>query len=387
MKSVVIVVPIYKTKLSVLEEISLKQLFNVLDKYPICFVAPERLNITDGSMYGKSYLVEKFDDVYFENIDGYNKLCLSVSFYERFLDYDFMLIYQLDAFVFSDIIGYFCSLNYDYIGALWPYGLFRYVGCANAIWYVGNGGFSLRKIRSFINLLSTHEKSVKLHNDNEDIFFSSMDGKDFIVAPYDIALKFSFETYVRDCFEMNNRELPFGCHAWEKYDILFWKEYIEKYGFIIEDEYIEKGNMDEVYRDLGMPNRLIACGYFWKKVANKQLLKDYIKKYYDSKSDNFAIWGAGHYGSTLYRIMEDLDFKVIYIIDQRYKEIRFVADNVSVISPEEFINNWAGVNVLIAIDSNQIVNDIEIMLNNCGYKYMHNYIKLEDLWLLKAFIL
>ena len=34
----------------------------------------------------------------------------------HFLEYQYMLIYQLDAFVFEDKLDYFCELGYDYIG-------------------------------------------------------------------------------------------------------------------------------------------------------------------------------------------------------------------------------------------------------------------------------
>jgi Protein of unknown function (DUF5672) len=40
------------------------------------------------------------------------------------------------------------------------------------------------------------------------------------VATVEDALQFSFETCPRECFEMNGRRLPFGCHAWE-YDRAF----------------------------------------------------------------------------------------------------------------------------------------------------------------------
>jgi len=42
---------------------------------------------------------------------------MSPAFYDAFKAFDYILIYQLDAFVFRDELEYFCSLGYDYIGA------------------------------------------------------------------------------------------------------------------------------------------------------------------------------------------------------------------------------------------------------------------------------
>ena len=37
------------------------------------------------------------------------------------------------------------------------------------------------------------------------------------------ALKFGFEVMPSYFYKMNNNNLPFGCHAFEKYDSEFWK--------------------------------------------------------------------------------------------------------------------------------------------------------------------
>lgn len=42
---------------------------------------------------------------------------LSAEFYDRFAAYEYVLIYQLDAFVFADRLAEFCQMGYDYIGA------------------------------------------------------------------------------------------------------------------------------------------------------------------------------------------------------------------------------------------------------------------------------
>ena len=46
-------------------------------------------------------------------------LMLSPFFYESFLDFKYVLIHQLDVFIFKDELNYWCNQNYDYIGAPW----------------------------------------------------------------------------------------------------------------------------------------------------------------------------------------------------------------------------------------------------------------------------
>ena len=64
---------------------------------------------------------------------------------------------------------------------------------------------------------------------NEDFFWCMQVGKifsDYKVAPVSEAIKFSFETNPELLFEKNNMQLPFGCHAWKRYDPIFWEKYI-----------------------------------------------------------------------------------------------------------------------------------------------------------------
>ena len=49
---------------------------------------------------------------------------------------------------------------------------------------------------------------------------------EFNIAPLDEALYFGFECVPRYCFELTGHQLPFGCHAWPKFDREFWEPYI-----------------------------------------------------------------------------------------------------------------------------------------------------------------
>jgi hypothetical protein len=66
---------------------------------------------------------------------------------------------------------------------------------------------------------------------NEDEFWSDAAQTyypEFKVASFETGLHFAFEVAPKLCFELNHRTLPFGCHAWHKYDRDFWEPYVLK---------------------------------------------------------------------------------------------------------------------------------------------------------------
>ncbi len=231
-----VVVPVYKEQLTELEYISLRQVEDILGSYEMIFAMPESLSFARDCKHKREY----FDKKYFVSIESYNKLLLNEVFYTRFKDFKYMLLYQLDAFVFEDRLLHFSNLGYDYIGAPWLYGLEYH----DAVWHVGNGGLSLRNIVGCMVLLEKSYDYLEIYNGNEDLFFSMGVIAGFKVAPVEIALDFSFETEVEKCFELNRRKLPFGCHAWARYNLAFWKPYIETYGHTVAESYLHLGNED-----------------------------------------------------------------------------------------------------------------------------------------------
>ena len=59
------------------------------------------------------------------------------------------------------------------------------------------------------------------NNINEDGIFSLRAQHSWIfcqLPPFDVALKFAFEVNPSYLYDINNEKLPFGCHAFEKYE-------------------------------------------------------------------------------------------------------------------------------------------------------------------------
>ncbi len=249
-RQVAVVIPVYKSQMTPYEEISFDRCLEVLGGYPLILMCPEGLDLTEYTRKAPRAQVRGFDPANFKSVAAYSQLMLRKSFYDRFRDYRYILIHQLDAFVFSDQLESWCARGFDYVGAPWldepdmeklalETGRIRrtFPRWAKGLnTSVGNGGLSLRKVRTFRLWLAITGRRAHGWPYNEDAFWAFYAASFyplFRVPRLELALKFSFELSPAKCFELNNRELPFGCHAWEKYDIDFWRPFFSKLKYSI----------------------------------------------------------------------------------------------------------------------------------------------------------
>jgi hypothetical protein len=202
-----------------------------------------------------------------------------------------MLVYQLDSCVFKDELEYWCKKGYYYIGAPW---LRLDTSRTMPEFYdppaVGNGGFSLRNIKglielysvkisvlSFIHLFQSYYNEVSFKSrknilyliprlflrpvlkllkfvffkpneidNNEDVKWSGLLNKKGRLPSVMEAMKFSFENFPEYLYQLNDEELPFGCHEWSKYyNHVFYKN-------------IYKNNINESFCHAGGMLNIIA---------------------------------------------------------------------------------------------------------------------------------
>jgi hypothetical protein len=217
----------------------------------------------------------RFPRRFFGSAAANNRLLMWRPFYRAFEEYDYILMYHLDALVLSDQLAQWCQAGWDYIGAPW-------VPCSDTPWVkearVGNGGFALMRVRSVLEVLSNRHRqepasywsdlllmhgrglmwllrllarvqrfapesgiieralhdwrvdaNPAVHGRNNDFFWSfeaTTYLRTFKVASVEEGLRFAFEAAPRMCFELNQRHLPFGCHAWHKFDRGFWEPHL-----------------------------------------------------------------------------------------------------------------------------------------------------------------
>jgi hypothetical protein len=271
LSSAVIIIPVYQEQFTPAEQSSIKNTLNIFGMENCCFVAPRKWNamLLDSLGNASTCRVVRFDDFFFKNIEGYNRLLLSRVFYSTFDKYEYLLICQPDAWVFANELNKWISKGYDYYGAPVPVSVDDNVQ-PEFLTFGGNGGFSLRKIKAHMNVLNKfkiiHKPSdvIKYYKQfhkglslflrfpliiagffgfrnnskyfiaqfvsNEDMFWSKkamLIDANFKPAPVKEEIDFAFEKFPSQLFEMNAQKLPFGCHAWEKYEPEFWKKFID----------------------------------------------------------------------------------------------------------------------------------------------------------------
>lgn len=259
----VVIVPVYKACLSAEERASFIQCLKVLHSFDIVLAGPENIKketyLDLSKQASKEIRFTLFPNYYFKSISGYNNLLLSRMFYSHFNKYEYLLIYQLDAWVFRDDLSIWCQKGWDYIGA--PSFDHLDVFEPEGTW-IGNGGLSLRKTKAFLLEFKgfvwyeTYVRVSLLHKESlikrlietlllliqafvlkhggmlvfrrikyEDLFWTHIGN--LRIPDFQLALEFSFEKFPSQLFERNQNKLPFGCHAWSTFEYeSFWKNYI-----------------------------------------------------------------------------------------------------------------------------------------------------------------
>lgn len=246
-----VIIPIYKTTLSKYEMHSFKRCIKILGNHYFCIVTHNNLDITSYlTILNKTkthFTIKYFSPEYFSSIHGYNQLMLSNEFYSSFLHFEYILIYQLDAYVFFDNLDYWCTQKYDYIGAYIPDFIIQhnkttYNSCLREplkLRYAYNGGASLRKVSTFNRITAEFSYLIKeLSNAglNEDIVFSNILYNSNQPSK-ETADSFSIESFPKESYKSNGEKLPMLCHGWYRddlavYDKEFWFKHIMYFEYL-----------------------------------------------------------------------------------------------------------------------------------------------------------
>lgn len=268
-QDVMVVVPIYKGVMSSNEKISFERIMKVFSSRSINLVAPFHLKEFCHTLCEKykNLTVSYFKDVFFQNIRGYNRLLMNIDFYVNYLNYEFILICQLDVYVLKDDIDYWMNKKIDNIGA--PiFSEYSKTQSNDEYKELGNnGGFCLRNVHKCIKVLSKKgcryyqlktlmkvEKKwnwrlFRLIRDglvynykigflkpiiNEDIFWSMIIPLefDFFTSCLPSEAKyFAYDANPKLLFEKSKGVYPMAIHAWWRYDEDFVLSILEKGNF------------------------------------------------------------------------------------------------------------------------------------------------------------
>lgn len=250
------------------EKVALIQCQNILSSYPIYLLHPAGMNTQAYQNIFPSLkrLVAPAESM--ASISAYNKLMVSPFIFNALEAYSHILIHEPDAIVLKDELIYWCEQDSDYIGAPW-------FASNHQLDATGNFGLSLINVRAANSLFATNPRwcsismiirdlargfrgqkgmfkralksmgpygkishAYHLYNDHCDIFWSYLVPKvapKFRIADPEKAVYFSWEMNPQKCFEICNGNLPFGIHAWDKYDPIFLRSLLAKTGISVEN--------------------------------------------------------------------------------------------------------------------------------------------------------
>jgi len=264
-KLAIIIIIGYKPFLTENEKASLRQCYNVLHRYPIKVISGKGMDVSEYRKVIPNIEIEFVDPKWTSSYLMNSQFKTNGWLYNRYRDYEYILFYELDAWVFRDELEYWCKKGFDYIGAPW------FDIRTKQTTGSGNGGFSLRRnssslrmtnriaflkkvrrfwFKSYLQAIIPFETIIRicktpLHiRKPEDVTSMLLEKEiledyywckkiavvfnDFSVAPAEISYQFSFEANPGLLFEMNQNNLPFGCHAWEKHEPHFWEKHIRE---------------------------------------------------------------------------------------------------------------------------------------------------------------
>jgi hypothetical protein len=264
---VTVVIPIYRNSLSDIEQWAVARNLKVLSQErDIAIVCPDNLNLSTldelFDITNGRYRIERFSPEFFNGRQGYNRFMLSRELYSRFTESQFVLICQTDVALFHDKLDYWCSLDYDYIGAPWLPAKSEIAGWnlikravyqfrrgwarlkggfspVNLKWKVGNGGFSLRRVETMLKVLDEHptemaeiaKESNKIEN-FEDVVWSVRVNElwpgSVRIPDASTAAHFAIEGHPETAMLLTNGELPMGTHAfYRRRNRSFWSKYMD----------------------------------------------------------------------------------------------------------------------------------------------------------------
>jgi Uncharacterised nucleotidyltransferase/Protein of unknown function (DUF5672) len=233
-----IVLPIYRRRLESEILAAVDRAFAILRHGDWYLIAPQSL---DASFYEQRYgkPIVRFPDACLASVQNYSRLLLTDEFYAAFAQYEYMLVTQDDVYVLRDDLPYWLSRRLDYIGAPWPDGHdvplsissrpSPYGDTLRA--YVGNGGFSLRRIAACRQLLAEFPEEVAWFSEKgwaEDMFFGVFGqfSQYFVLPNQRVAATFAWEMLLPRMHTLCEGQLPMAIHAYRAWDPEFFTDII-----------------------------------------------------------------------------------------------------------------------------------------------------------------
>jgi Protein of unknown function (DUF5672)/Uncharacterised nucleotidyltransferase len=238
--TIAIVLPIHRSRLDDKILATVDRAIALLQHGDWHLVAPMSL---DTSFYEKRYgkPIVRFRNACLDSVRNYSRLLLTDEFYATFAQYEYMLVIQDDVYVLRDDLAYWQARQFDYIGAPWPTGLEYVLSMSykpgihghTVTAYVGNGGFSLRRIAACRQLLAEFAEEAawfRKREHAEDTFFAIFGqfSQQFTLPSLRVAAAFAWEARLPRMHALCEGQLPMAIHAYDKFDPEFFARTIHR---------------------------------------------------------------------------------------------------------------------------------------------------------------
>jgi len=232
--AIALVLPIYRPRLDDEVLATVDRAIALLQHGDWHLLAPLSLDTTFyEKRYGKA--IVRFPDACLASVHNYSRLLLADEFYATFARYEYLLVIQDDVYVLRDDLEYWLARGFDYIGAPWPNGLEHELSMSQrpgiygqpVTAYVGNGGFSLRRIAACRQLLAEFADEAawfRKHHFPEDVFFGFFGqfSQQFTLPSLRVAAAFAWESKLPRMHALCEGQLPMAIHAYGRYDPEFF---------------------------------------------------------------------------------------------------------------------------------------------------------------------
>lgn len=262
----VVVIPVHQPCPSAEEQISLERCGEILGGHEIKIIHPTNIESNQWSSLIPSCSTQGVPPEWMKSIRAYNKMMINPDFFQLFDAYTHLLVHEPDALVVSDRLLEWCQSGFDYIGAPWFEGYSKNPPPGAPLVAVGNSGFSLLNLQSARAVLESRYRWYPYHTALKDVFrhvlrrpgtaetaplkaifgnagelrgahitsyfqcdvfwstFAPKARPEFSIPGPEKAVFFAWETSPSICYKLCGETLPFGIHAWAKYD----RDFIEK---------------------------------------------------------------------------------------------------------------------------------------------------------------
>lgn len=369
-----VVIPCYTYSLSKNEHIALKQCIKILGDYDVYFIAPEGLI---SPVFEVAYGVKYYDRAYFDSKKTYSRLMLTPKLYIDFKEYEYILIYQLDAFVFKDRLVEFCDYGLDYIGAPWPYGATIHTEDRSKTIYVGNGGFSLRKIDTFIRWTKEHKGEIMVLLDYYDLPEDDIVAfiEDMRIAERVVAMEFAVEKVDEKSRNLLLKHGIFGAHNLYRHHYDIAKRIYSEYGYEIE-------RPDKEFSNVGLDSVIKENAVFEYNLWDAHIKEALITLLPDNDNE-LILWGSGLIGNRLRMLLTRNNIGINAFLETIPNQMSKYG--IRILKAEDYIVGERKRNIIIAFSR---IDAAELMLKNLGYERYKDYASYDDIidWLYKNYV-